>query len=61
MCKVWTKLSKLTVHTSSLKGKKIYMAHIELKSTSTKHLSGIIYTELLVYETIIMLFQNGQD
>jgi len=60
MCKVWTKLSKLTVHTSSLKGK-IYLAGIELKSTSTKHLIGITYTEFLVFETIIMLFQNGQD
>jgi len=46
MCKVWTKLSKLTVHTSSLKGK-IYMAGNELKSISTKYVSGIIYTEVL--------------
>jgi hypothetical protein len=37
------------------------MAGIELKSTSTKYLNGKIYTELLVYDTIIVLFQNDQD
>jgi hypothetical protein len=60
MCKVWTELSKLTVHTSSVKRKNLF-GRYWIKSKSTKYLSGIIYTEHLVYETIIMLFQNCQD